>query len=581
MTIELYDANKSVLGYINVRNYITGTPVQGVDYSAEFQQAIDDCAAQQKSLWVPAGKYGISATVNVTCSIFGPMTRFWDNCATLYPTMSDGSACLKYVKQQQLTLAGLRIYYATTDPAGALDAVGIDYGYTAGQLPLEDYASSRGTLDMISIHGLKVGFKAGGWINNYQRMFVTSCQTGAIIEQSMDNVMDFAFENCNKALQFEGGGPCLFTRLSDEGAYGSVASTIKASRGVTIAYYRAEQTNRGAVPFLVIGGDGGSCENINILGGTVDGPADNVPAIQLDNCVSPDIRMGYSIGSNRYPFSRTANTKNSSSLIETTGGWPIAETRSLSRQQVVNLLPNSKMLGTRLGGTVSLVRSSIAEETTTKIHESAFKVTCTVGQSFSHCNIWYADSDFVASVVDEELTLGVWIYTPDLPALEGTGVGPVVALKSYNGTTDTDFAYTQLGWHHLGVWSFLHCTGTVPSDCQALVVRYSPNSSGVVMNNSEYVIFGETILAKGDCWREIINGNWAPSDRGGYVGQAVEFNVSQGFAATLQSDAEPTWKTGDRLTFTDPSAGGSMGEVCTAGGIGVAAVWKTYGAIGA
>lgn len=61
-------------------------------------------------------------------------------------------------------------------------------------------------------------------------------------------------------------------------------------------------------------------------------------------------------------------------------------------------------------------------------------------------------------------------------------------------------------------------------------------------------------------------------------------NMAQRVIRSTQANFPPTvgiFFTGDRIEYTDPSAGGFIGQVCTVAGdyAGTPPTWKTFGAI--
>lgn len=583
MTIEFYDVKKDAHKEFNILDYISGTPDKDTDYSAQFTQAQADATAAGGYVYIPAGEYGILTTVNITAPTVGTPTNYrWEFQTRLNPLMSDGTAVVQMADQVGLLLENIsvRADYLTPSesPENAVNCIAFDLGYIESDP--ETRAVRTTVFRNLTVYGCKVGFQHTGWICSMENLLCYYCQEGFKFYTVHANVMTLDCESCAKGYSLYDMQGNSIGRMSEEGVYGASASTLNRVSGLSIAQYRTEGPDR-AVPWLEIGKTE-ACSGITISGAYITAVTDPRFPIELDDVTGFSL-SGHvaAVSGKQAVISRTAKTRgDSSNFASPAASW--CANNSAQIGQVSNLFPNSKMSGAKWLAQPLPTRVTVSEETANTVHGRA--VMLTPGVTAANCSLalWIETPAILAAAAGKQLTMGAWVYVPDVGEYSagGAAVPAIVVYAEDSGGAGTQGVSTT-GVIKPGQWSFV----TAICDVQAVPTRISaafwPDRTSTVQNQGEYMIVGAAVLASGDARFEISAGSWedGPLCATEYCGNNMTFYDTQAQVTWLKSRATNAWEVGDKLIYTDPAAGGHIGEVCTVAGAGSGATWNTFGAV--
>lgn len=596
-TLDAYCSGRSFAqGAISLQDYITGSPDKATDYSAELQQAHDDAIAVGGWVYVPPGEYGIGATVNLKAPMSGEVASrciipyagsIYDQAATTMfrPLMEDGSAMFKAVKLRCTYLGNFTIHFEAGGTSTTRNAVGIDWGYgrnLGGDIA--DYAVTSSVMENVYIFGLSTALKVSGWLNTIRDLLIVRCNQGVEGYWNSDTNWDvLRVEQANQGFNFHTGNANFFSLLTEEGGAATTSSAITGMVATVIACYRTEERDKAAVPWLTVKDSYG----FKILGGYCYTTLEPGFAIDLQNVWDYEINCYFRAneGQSRRTIKTDTNCKGSRGVQLS---YNLMAQESDARTAIsprLNYFPNTYMQGIKFPFDITVSNASMTEETTlgnTWGGTKALRITAGATAAPSYIMMTLKNTDILELVDDRWIGVGAWIFIPDIPAFAESGEA-VPGTKVASGSAETKTGESPADGHASGQWNLFPAyvrTAATPDEYR---IYFYVNTLSAASSGS-YIIIGNVVMYDGVGDVDMQRGNWVDSPISGsrYVGtKNIEFTLTMAETVAAKAATYNRWDIGDKLVYTDPAAGGNIGEVCTTAGTGAAAVWKTYGSIGA
>lgn len=586
------NARNQLQGAVSLRDYIDGEPSGDVDYSSELQQAHDDAAAANLWVYLPPGAYGIGSTVTLKAPMSGErIGRSYDNrenkipTTRLVPLMNDGTAVLQGILVRNLYIGNFSIYYNAGGTGSTRNCIGLDMGYGKGNPSPTDTACNVNVIDNMLFNGLAIGFQITGWLNTMRDLYMNICNLGFQGYWTSDCVWDgMRVEKSNQGWIMHTGNSNVFSILSDEGTAGATASTMTSLTATSIGSYRTEEPNRVAQPWLKVD----ACSGFYMQSGYIYTPGASAYAVELTNVKGYSINATFrsNAGQSRHTVLRDSDTRGDCSSLQIVSEIHATTSRAAFQQLPrVNRFPNPYIQGIRFPFEIELNNCTITEENTLDLTwhgDKAMRITVDSGTSGSYIKFKMDTAAILSFANDRRLGVYCWVWVPDLPAfVVGGDARPAIALSGYKGAAEVDYVASLDDQHVHGSWNLMWAYKRQDTNLDELWFYVYLNNSASVLSGGEYVILGNAAILEASSSYEFQMGKWADSALSGAqcIGENVDFHVSQAKATAIKSYTTHVWKAGDRLAYSDPST--YIGEVCTTAGTGGAAVWKTYGAIGA
>lgn len=569
---------------ISVRNYIVGEPDGATDYAPAFNQAFTDAMAAGTFVYIPTGQYGIASTVDIKTSVRGasgqrdPSGIAGDAICRLVPLITDGTACMSAINKHGLYIEGFSISAGVTP----VNAIGLNLGYS--EPSSEATAVRRCVIKDIYISGCAVGLQGSGWINNFENILIHNCTLGARAQTMHDSFYTLRFEGCERGFTFYNCESSHFAALSDEGGPQLLyPSTFDLCNGTTIAYYRCEQPDRGAEPWLEVGLSVG-CFNFRILAGRVTECGGGRGAIVLGIVENYEIGCIITAGtdSKRRLIERGANAIGQLGQPEPANAFYNDALNVSSQRLRTNLFPNPYMQGRRFNGELELNNATFTDNTSFEYRvggTSSMRINPASGQARNYAKLSITDQHAMNAYKSKTLTCGAWVWVGDAANFNNYTYVPKLQVGYEIATAETLFSSTN-NRYAPNSWNFFYCTGYFPSSIDKVVVYWHINDGDVVAaSSSDFIAVGQTLVVEGKSFRELVKGEWidSPSNSVQVVGDQSTIYLDSADVPAVKTATNALWKTGDKFIYKDPAT--FIGEVCITSGTGAGAVWKTYGPI--
>ena len=486
------------------------------------------------------------------------------------------------------------------------NCIGFKFGEIGGSPGVGglDTALSHGTLDNVTVYGLYVGCEMQGWVQTVRRFIAARCVLGFRGEHLNACDLDFAFEACNQGLVITKCYGVFIGRYIEEGsAAGKLASsTFDDCRDITMGSVYVEGTDSGAtIPWIAVG------ETTQVIGFQIQSlivPVNNPPnspapiKIHRVDGFSITARSTGALSQRAYSTSSRYSRNDKSPAPYFTTRAPSTPLRRGGQKAALDLLPNPYCEGLRFGcdDVAQLAGGVTISEETSNIRTgtSALRLTSIPGNVGGGILIRYYDDWAKRNVImdgdgnaGEALTVGAWVWVPDLPGMQYEDTAPVwnptMSVVRYDGagySAPGNAGTTALRHVVKGAWNFMHACmkGDYTTTADSIGIIFRPNTNAVDLTpgtDTPYIIVDEVHLAWGDCWEAMYEGLIQPSPAaaGSVMNGRLYMRVTQARAATMIADTAQTYRVGDTFEYTDPTAGGNAGTKLTSAG------WREFGVI--
>jgi hypothetical protein len=505
---------------------------------------------------------------------------------TVIPGMTDGSPCMHWTGVSDTfslsnfrvssSVASLNNYVAGSSNAQNCRAIvigdpGVD---TANRIDITNVGAA----------GCFVGWEVYGFIITGTNVWATRNNLGFKGELINSSFLNLRLENNRKGFEIKQSDGIHLDQLIEEGMsaqYGYEASTIDGVRGLVATAPYFERVVSGS--FLKVGFDT-LCVGIELIGislasggsGTYDA---NTFAIEFDKVDGVKISGMATTGNRHSVFGTTSNTINLHSEIKSLAS-SIVQERGNQLAPARNFFANPNFhLWLRGWPALTVVRGSYAREVSlTRTGKNSIRLTAGVGETVATTlSFTHNDGRLAANLAGKLATLYAWVWIPDTAQWDANATTSQTNRFSVsiftNGTGGTTTASTN---HHTvrGAWNLFKVASNVPADAtriDAIMSLHVPSGA----TGNEFVAIDSVYLIEGDGKDfKVVNGN--TDDMSG-----VQILGDRMIAAGTASPTSTTmmYALGDIVYNANPTAGGSIGWVCTAAGS--PGTWKSFGAISA
>jgi hypothetical protein len=512
-------------------------------------------------------------------------------------TVADG---VQFWTLNDFTLTGS--YNDATFITGASNAqacVGLTVGAGAG-------TTSRWAVNDVLFRGMQTGAVVDGFIVTANNWFFRECETGlAITNTSAAGAYDLGlrFENCRKDFAFTRCNTLILRQPLMEGVLSAgqhVTSTVDDCDSVEFIGGYMECVPARTVPYIRFGGTT-VCEYVEFIAGSVSGVAVDVRPVVFDRVSSGRVAVTGSTGADHALFDTTANTGNIDIVYSKAQGvWPTDTGAAVG--PVHNYFPNSNF-DCWFRGWYDVYHDNVTrtqETTLVRRGRNAVKIQASTSAGTSHYiqftlsgNGTTVAGPAVTAMRGKTMMIGAWVWVPDLPEFTSTDPsGTEVARVNLYATSDTDGAGAGLvnsdtasgGTynHHAvkGAWNFLWSKIAIPAAATTLKIRVYLNRGGTLPDTDAYIVIDSIQIAEDKAnFSDFVAGRCV--DSAAIDATCAGGRVTMRTDLTTMSDATQTYEIGDRIEYLTPVAAGNMGAVCTTGGAGGTAVFKTFGVIAA
>lgn len=462
-----------------------------------------------------------------------------------------------------------------------------------------DTALSHGTLDNVTAYGCNVGFQVQGWMQTFRRVIAAYCNLGFRGQYLNASNIDLAFEGCGQGMVIDRTHGLMIPRYLDEGAaaYRSAASLIDNSQCIRIAVMYLECTLTGLThPWLSVGETTQVNDfEIGSLQSPVTPAAGAMAPIKIHrvNGFRVPAFDASGVHSRSYIASERYSRNDRSPAPNFQYSAPTTPRKRGMQHAALDLLPNSFCEGIRFGCEDAFATGGgvvLSEETSiVRTGNTALRITSVVGGN--NCGLmlrFYDDWAKRNPAADDDgntaepLTLGAWVWVPDLPGMQYPDDGapmylPSIGILRYDsgGTAGAgDIQYSPNLHVKKGAWNFMHTClrGDTSTAIDSVCIGFWPHLSGAVnapsAPNTPYIVVDSMHLAWGDCWEDMFEGRIqaSPSAAGRVENGRLVMRKTQAQIATIIADTTQTHKVGDSLFYTNPGAGAAQGKVLTASG---------------
>lgn len=571
--------------------------IASVDVTSAIQAAVDYALSSgRKAVYLPGGSYMVSSTINI-----GRIRFHGDgaDATRIVPYIADGTSVLKFSNISFGSVEKLRITPLAFDVDGfkagtvnGQNCIGVEFDSSSGNF-------SRNFLirDVVS-YGLKTGFRVEAFIGTVENSVAYWCETGLIGTLLNSVTLNLNFEGNRKDFQVTNSDGLMFLRCIFEGAVlpaGLVSSTVDDCDGVVFDSLYLEQPRN--VPFITVGGTT-LVTNVSFCGGSIaaqqltnDAYDMDVSLIKFDRVDGLNFDASVSPGYIRSAYEVTANAKNVFDFQIARGGAQYSPLDNSNNMVAVkNYFPNPNFDLWFRGWPAAGVSSNVSASKETSIVRSgknALKITKTAGTTGTGTYFFgFTDGVLASSIAGKTVTLYAWVYIPNISAFDpnytSNGVAkrtafPYVSIN-VNGTGGSTATASTYGGKR-GGWNLQRIKVSVPADCTSIYVYLNIQTPAAAVGN-EYIIVDSIYIVEGDYAHttKVTNGWITDSELIQTRGLAGKMVMRSSAAPT---DADQTYEVGDQVLNSAPAAGGTVGWVCTTGGVGGVAVWKTFGAIAA
>jgi hypothetical protein len=577
-------------------NGIGPMPVNVVLYGADKTGATDSAAAFRSAiayassftphmkLYIPSGYYKIGSTVTIPSAFTvlgdGPMN------SVLIPTMTDGTACLKFVSSNEnITLEDFGIstgddfaLFRAGRPAPnciGIEAADISLGHT-----------TRYYFSNIKIDGCRTGMKIDGWIGTVNKLFITSCDLGFDGHELNGVMLNLICENCRLSWQIIDSFALTMMTLQDEGdVQGQLASRLNSSHGVTFynPYWEAGLTYPRTVPYLTIG-DFYICQAVSIHGAlmeTINLPRTVPPVdvIWLDGGYIETYLSVGSAGSGIGIGPRLGSGAYNVRLKQANGIQTYAyQDFSMASSPNYNYFPNPFFEAWLKGwSAINLSNATLAQDLwTVRRGHYAVKATATAGFSNNYIEFILPTLKLpFVSMFAMTYRVGAWIWIPDIAAYNDGTLAKIPDISI--GWTDTlsvfrESTTTHPGTLATGTWSYVYALITPLDTVTKIHVRVYPNRTANNANGTELIYVDSITIMHASVPLErqkdetFHNCEYLPTFEAGgqmrMLGNAVPTDVNQ------------TYSRGDQFLIQEPNSYSSPGWICTGAGAGGTATWS-------
>lgn len=557
-----------------------------VDSATAFRSAIAYCKTftPYKKLYIPSGRYKIGTTVSFpsgfTISGDGPMN------SVLIPTMTDGTACLKWDSgNENTTLQDFGISTGddfTLFRAGrvAPNCIGLDGGdITSGH-------TTRFYIQNIWIDGCRKGMRIDGWIGTAMKLFITACDMGFDGLELNGVTLNLFCENCRMSWQIIDSFALTMLTLQDEGdVYGQVSSRLNSSHSVTFInpYWEAGLVYPRTTPYMVIG-DFYICQNVDVIGGMAE-------TINLPRTVNPiDIQWLHggrfqvycsagSVGSGIGLGVKVGNVTNNIEVNQANGiGTWAYQDFSMQASPDYNLMPNPDFsIWLRGYDAINLNNATITQDLwTVRRGHNSVKVTASAGTSSNYVEfVLPALKQPYRSFFGMTFRVGAWIYIPEITEYNDGTLAKIPDISI--GWTDNVAVFRESTTTHpgtiaTGTWSYVYGLVT-PSDTVVDVrVRIYANRSANNATGNELIYCDSVTIMHASTSLE-------RQMRESYVNDpnmpAFAYGVMRALGNAVPTDANQHYERGDTVLIQEPDPLMSPGWICTGAGTGATATWSS------
>lgn len=560
-------------------------PSGNTDSSPAINAAIAFAATklQNPKFYAPLGDY----LINTTPTFPNKTTLVGDGPANtvFHAGMSDGTGVIKMASGcQNVTLADFSIiapYAQTAFIAGgpAVNCIGLDTSdATTGHF-------TRFRIDNIAIEGCAVGWKHEGWIGRVSKMFITYCDLGARLWQFNAVSANLVTEACRQAMQMSGSYGFVFDGYLDEGDIaGALSSVLDECHGFTFTapYWEWGSIHPRTTPFMTFGA-AFPVSGFDISGATVSGSAGmaaGVAPLAFNICNGGGRVSGeFIVGAQLRSFSTTANTKG---VEFVTVNRPLAAMAdaSLSQDAAVNYMPNSRFDNWYRGWSVTYgLRATVSQETTlVRRGANAARVTATAGQAYNLAN-WQVNGAIPTWLRGKTMRAGAWIWIPNIAGFDEAArtIYPNLYLMSFDGATATTAVSGNTNMM-INAWNYVYAELQIQAASTQISVQAYVNDNASLAAGTEYVVVDSVTLCDAS-----VPLQWQRDGMMRDSGLLPNYfnGIMQMSAAALPTDANQTYVAGDQVWVSAPAPSTSPGWICTTGGTGATAVWKTMAVLGA
>lgn len=577
---------KDNLGFINLADYVndlSGT----INQTEHVLEAESIAFAESKFLYHPGGNILISSVV-IRTALIGSECLLNDDSeqrAIFSSSISDGGAVIE-LKGANLGSAGEYSFHIENivieGVSRTQNAVGLRIGTIGGTVA---QAAVRGYLRNVRTELIGTGVELHGWLNRIDNLWIKHSDVlGMRMDECNANIMDLVFEANEQDFVLTNSYGTVFTRLEMEGSTGTRASTIDGTTGLTIASIYCEDSQK-TTPWIDIGITS-ECRNIKILGGIITGVGGSEYPITCDKVKDAELNVVV-VANDNYPlFSISNNSENisSSSITNSSSGYPVIDVNSRIKSVATNVFPNQFMDGLRWGATDALLSNvSLSSDTDNFLTgDCSLKILSDSSTDDNYFQISIKDTNTInslgTSVGDKTLTLGVWVYVPDD---EGQFDVRVFVGNYHSNGASLGTALSNSGELIAGKWNFVYITRGVTLAVAEIRIKFYVNESSINSSGTEYILIDRVVLCEGNATKQVFFGGVVESS----INTSIVHNgklimkLTSSDAATIIVDTGQTWEIGDLIEYSNPTAGGFLGIVCTTGGAGATSIWKNYGAI--
>jgi hypothetical protein len=551
---------------VNVKGYPYYAAGNGVtDDTAAFNAALTAANLAGTFLFVPPGTYLLSSTLAIPANVNGvpvPIIGAGPHQTILLTTITNGSGVLSLPWSQFARLEN----FAIQPNSGSLqNAVGIYTPATSGNNGFNRYFISD-----VFIYALATGASLNGWIPEIQGYYTSGCTNGLILNQANGGRVHCNIEQGTTGLQVLASSGLTISGCI-EGQAGTSLVIDKGSNAIAVDSYH-EGTGTGIYIGLT-SGSANTCANIDIRGAvassTVGIVCDNVNGVRVGKGTLMSGTLSTTANARNVEWSTLPTEHVDSTSPYTSHYYPCHNDVAGGLRKAFNFFPNPYMRGGVFKGFGYVANTNVIpsiDTTYTRNGDSALRLTCAAGSgNASQVNLPAAAVNVLKG---KYITIAAWIFISNTSNYTNKILYPDI--YAYDGTTST--ANNGQGDWTPGAWNLFVKRMQVNASASNIYIYLAPNHSGVTASTSDFCTFGEVMVFQEPVdMAKIYSGAWEISP---LVGRYEGNNWIQ-YANSIPSDANQTFTPGDGVINTAPVAGGVYEWICTTGGTGATAVWKT------
>jgi hypothetical protein len=327
------------------------------------------------------------------------------------------------------------------------------------------------------------------------------------------------------------------------------------------------------------------CRNIEIHGGTV-GMADNasndynVYPIAVDKVDGLYVSTHFSTGAHDKRYSTTKYTRNiidNTTASQTVNYGP--HDNSLQLGRCVNYFSNSEFdLWLRGWPSFSMTRATISQETAlVRSGSNAIRMTSTAAQTNpANISFIHNDSYLALKLRGKVVSVYSWVWIPNTSDYDNNNGLTQHSLPYlgifFDGAAAQSVISRSTSATSRNAWNLLKVTAYIPTDATRIDISVYNGVTGTT-TGSEYIVIDSVYVVEGS------NKDYAIKNGNIFNADQIQSNALGG-RMVMRSDSAPsdtdmTFEIGDQVWKFTASASASPGWVCTTGGIGGAAVFKT------